>query len=193
MWRRVERSSATSVDLHAPPGPRRVGTPRRWGSSTEAGSIESGENLSVALANRQGARAGGPGTEVRSSGEASPGPDGRARTLREASTDAGLRRIREPSGRVAARGAITVDSGVRPASGPVLGTPTRTAPHPGAETPARLRGQGRSPQEDALKRTFQPNIRKRKKKHGFRLRMRTRAGRAVIKGRRRQGRAKLSA
>ena len=43
------------------------------------------------------------------------------------------------------------------------------------------------------KRTYQPNNRRRAKKHGFRLRMRTRAGRAIIGDRRRKGRAKLSA
>ena len=43
------------------------------------------------------------------------------------------------------------------------------------------------------KRTFQPNNRRRAKKHGFRLRMRTRAGRAILADRRRKGRAKLSA
>jgi large subunit ribosomal protein L34 len=43
------------------------------------------------------------------------------------------------------------------------------------------------------KRTFQPNNRRRSKKHGFRLRMRTRAGRAILGDRRRKGRAKLSA
>ena len=43
------------------------------------------------------------------------------------------------------------------------------------------------------KRTFQPNNRRRSKTHGFRLRMRTRAGRAILAGRRRKGREKLSA
>jgi ribosomal protein L34 len=43
------------------------------------------------------------------------------------------------------------------------------------------------------KRTFQPNNRRRAKTHGFRLRMRTRAGRAIISARRRKGRNELSA
>jgi large subunit ribosomal protein L34 len=43
------------------------------------------------------------------------------------------------------------------------------------------------------KRTFQPNNRRRAKTHGFRLRMRTRAGRAIISARRRKGRRELSA
>jgi large subunit ribosomal protein L34 len=43
------------------------------------------------------------------------------------------------------------------------------------------------------KRTFQPNNRRRAKTHGFRLRMRTRAGRAILSARRRKGRQELSA
>lgn len=43
------------------------------------------------------------------------------------------------------------------------------------------------------KRTFQPNNRRRAKVHGFRLRMRTRAGRAILASRRRKGREELSA
>ncbi len=43
------------------------------------------------------------------------------------------------------------------------------------------------------KRTFQPNTRRRAKTHGFRLRMRTRAGRAIVAGRRRKGRKELTA
>ena len=43
------------------------------------------------------------------------------------------------------------------------------------------------------KRTFQPNNRRHARVHGFRLRMRTRAGRAIVSARRGKGRRSLTA
>lgn len=142
MWRRVERGSAASLVLDAPVRTSGGESPDHWGSSTEAGRSRAARTYQCRRRPTRGARRRADPTGRPSEGAvpslamgcAPPGGGiHRAqRSLRSAAS-------RGPAARVAAARASTVDSGVRPASGPVCGDhhPGRrldpgaaTRPHP---------------------------------------------------------------
>lgn len=58
---------------------------------------------------------------------------------------------------------------------------------------SRTRPRPEPPGGCSVKRTYQPHNRRRARRHGFRHRMSSRAGRAIVNARRRKGRQRLSA
>jgi large subunit ribosomal protein L34 len=203
-WAHTCPRSTSWFDTPALPSPPLL---LRWSSATGRhlrGRPQACPQLCMTVCRSCGFTPVGPDFPVFGAAGRGPSPPGRS-TARGTLTSAGALPQAAPQSKHRERDGVSPD-GAPLLSWQVAGVPSAGSPARRVRwvVPAVGAGDARvtklptgwapiGSRRPVSKRTFQPNNRRRARTHGFRLRMRTRAGRAILAARRRKGRSKLSA